>query len=708
LQVTLAAQSVSEVGGTTTPLGAAVVPGQVLGYHLIVENLGPDAADNVVLTARMPEGTTFVGCVVGPTVCTAPPPGANEGLMSFPLGTLGQIYDNKTNGAAIQVKVNNNVPPGTTLTATFSATSAMPEANPANNSTTATALVGGLAPFRDVLAADGARTFSAAVKKDGTVWFWGIPPGSPESAGDSLPLPKMIEGLSNITAIAVGFRHILALKSDGTVWSWGVNDVGQLGVGAIGNVFQAFPARQIPGLQNVQSIATNGGFGLALKSDGTLWGWGDNGGGILTGGAVTNPVMAPVQINTISGVRQIASGGCTYAIKQDGTLWSWSDVYFTGQCGTGNTDANPPLAWLQVSGISDIRSIKTRFNNTIAVKNDGSVWTWGNNSSGQLGVSPNLERSKVPLRVTSVDNVRAVALENSLSLALKTDGTVWLWGNGQFTPTQVAGLAGVKDLSAWDGVYATIMADDTVQMAGANNYSNLGNGTVGGDGALGPVKALTVTATPIINPDSQLLVFQQDVVITCETQAAIIHYTTNGADPTESDPGIPSGGSVRISKSGVLKTRAFKSGLSPSKITSATYVVLATDPGSIVELLLDANSGQANEAAALDAILATRGPFSIVNSSALLTGADRNTRVSIFARNFQLLPGESANSVLIELYDANSFYFALSAEDVRSVPSTDLTQVTFRLSTDLASGTYTAYLRAHGQTSNAGSITISP
>jgi len=627
--------------------------------------------------------------------------------MSFSLGTLGQIFLHKASGARIQVKVNDNVPIGTTLAATFSASSAMPEVNAANNSITTTALVAGLIPFRDVLAIDGSGNFSAALKKDGTVWFWGVPPGILVHSSNSVTTPRMIEGLSNITAIAVGVKYLLALKSDGTVWSWGMNDFGQLGIGTI-DLVQAFPARQIPGLQNVQSIVSGGWTSLALKSDGTIWGWGDSAGGLLIGGPGGGPVLTPIQLNTISGVRQIATGQCTYAVKQDGTIWSWRD-YTTGQCGTGHTENNPPFAWLQVNGITDVRSIKTRFENTIAVKNDGSVWTWGSNSGGALGTGTFIERTMVPLLVTSLNNVQAVGLAMSSALALKTDGTVWFWGNGQYTPKQVTGLAGVKDINAWSFNFAAIMPDDTVQMWGDNNLGNLGNGTIGGDGTMGPLSMLSVAATPIINPDSRLLVFQQDVVITCETQGAMIRYTTNGADPTESDPGIPAGGSVRISKSGVLKVRAFKTGLSPSKVTSATYVVLADDPGSIVELLLDAESGSENEAAAVDSILATRGPFPIVNSSNVLNrGADRNTRVIVFARKFLLLPGETANSVMVELYDADGFYFQVLAEDVRSVSNTNLTQVTFRLSDNLAPGKYTTFIRAHGQTSNAGSITISP
>lgn len=108
-------------------------------------------------------------------------------------------------------------------------------------------------------------------------------------------------------------------------------------------------------------------------------------------------------------------------------------------------------------------------------------------------------------------------------------------------------------------------------------------------------------------------------------------------------------------------------------------------------------------------MLATRGPFSIVNSSNVLNqGADRNTRVIVFMRNFQLLSGETASSVKVELYDANGFYFEIPAEDVRSILNTNLTQVTFRLSNNLAPGKYTAFVKAHSQTSNAGSITIGP
>jgi hypothetical protein len=220
---------------------------------------------------------------------------------------------------------------------------------------------------------------------------------------------------------------------------------------------------------------------------------------------------------------------------------------------------------------------------------------------------------------------------------------------------------------------------------------------------------MAVAATPIFNPDSQTLVFQQDVVITCETNGAVIHYTTNGAEPTQSDPSISSGGTVRVAHSGVLKAKAFSSGLSPSKTASALYTLLASDPGSIVQMLLEESAGLTSEVAAVDSMLSTRGPFSVVNSANVLNrGTDRNTRVTLFARNLQVLQGGAPAVVRVDLYDLNGLKQQINAEDVRPVSNTDLAQVTFRLPDNLAPGNYTVTLTAHSLVSNLGVIVVKP
>jgi dipeptidyl aminopeptidase/acylaminoacyl peptidase len=111
------------------------------------------------------------------------------------------------------------------------------------------------------------------------------------------------------------------------------------------------------------------------------------------------------------------------------------------------------------------------------------------------------------------------------------------------------------------------------------------------------------------------------------------------------------------------------------------------------------------QAVALDALLQVRDPFPVVNANALDTGADRNTRVVVFVTNLQLLPGETASSVGIRLFDANGQTHDLVAEDVR-VTNSGFTQITFRLPNGLALGACRVTLKAHGQTSNTGVIRI--
>jgi hypothetical protein len=126
-----------------------------------------------------------------------------------------------------------------------------------------------------------------------------------------------------------------------------------------------------------------------------------------------------------------------------------------------------------------------------------------------------------------------------------------------------------------------------------------------------------------------------------------------------------------------------------------------------LQLLLDESGPALDEAAALDSVLFTRDPFPIVNRANLLNlGPDPNTRVIIFVTNLQLAQGEASSSVVVNLIDSNNQTYDLAAEDVRAVPNFHFTQVIFRLPNNLAMGTCAIKVRAHGQTSNVGTIRI--
>jgi alpha-tubulin suppressor-like RCC1 family protein len=185
-------------------------------------------------------------------------------------------------------------------------------------------------------------------------------------------------------------------------------------------------------------------------------------------------------VSGLTGITAVAGGGHsngTYALRSDGTVWAWG-YNFDGALGHGqpcapNQDclSNVPV---QVSGLTDATAIASGVYNGMALRADGTVWTWGANHQGQLGdgvtcgTQPNPEgcRSFVPVRVADLTNVTRVAAFYGGGYALRADGTVWSWGTNYggtlgtttipedqwaVTPVQVMNLSGVGELSSGTG-----------------------------------------------------------------------------------------------------------------------------------------------------------------------------------------------------------------------------------------------------------------
>ena len=165
---------------------------------------------------------------------------------------------------------------------------------------------------------------------------------------------------------------------------------------------------------------------------------------------------------------------------------------------------------------------------------------------------------------------------------------------------------------------------------------------------------------------------------------AIIHYTTNGSEPTENDAIIASGATVHLTNFTFLQARAWKPGLVPSSTSFGQFDFSAQPP----QLLSDTTGPAADQISALDSMLFLRDPFPVVNlSNVLIQGSDPNTRVTLFVTSFNLSPNVPASSVVINLTDANNQTYDVGAEDVRTVPDLVFTQVSFRLPNNLAPGT---------------------
>jgi alpha-tubulin suppressor-like RCC1 family protein len=299
--------------------------------------------------------------------------------------------------------------------------------------------------------------FFAVIKTDGSLWTWGNNAFGQLGQGNitKYSSPKQVGALTNWLKVSAGYGFFLAVKTDNTLWSWGKNSQGQLGLGNI--TFYSSPM-QVGSLTNWLSISCSGySSALAVKTDGTLWSWGWNNGGQLGLGDITNR-SSPVQVGGLTSWSKVTIGstGSSFAIKTDGTLWSWGTNSY-GQLGLSNiTNYSSPkqigalTSWNNVSGSSGFTS---------AIKTDGTLWSWGYNANGGLGLG-NITYYSSPKQVGSLTNwlILSTGYSSSGRIAIKTDGTLWSWGyngTGQLglgNATSYSSPKQVGSLTSWSTV----------------------------------------------------------------------------------------------------------------------------------------------------------------------------------------------------------------------------------------------------------------
>ncbi len=286
-----------------------------------------------------------------------------------------------------------------------------------------------------------------------------------------------------IKAVSGGWNYALALKSDGSVWAWGANDSGQLGNGTTAGSLVPIPVTSLA--HGVIAIAAGWDSGVALKSDGSVWTWGANDRGQLGDGsnAASN---VPVRVSGLSGRVTAIAAGDSYALtlKSDGTVWGWGDDY-QGQLGDGqNADTITPVA---VHGLTGrVAAISAGKAHSLAIKADGSVWAWGDNSGHALGVDTSDVFQNTPIRVEGLNgHAVAVAAVVDHSAAIESDGTLRSWGReflpsgaymGTDTPTPMPGLTHVKQIAGGWSFFVALEANGSV-WAWGENLGTLGDGS---------------------------------------------------------------------------------------------------------------------------------------------------------------------------------------------------------------------------------------
>lgn len=302
---------------------------------------------------------------------------------------------------------------------------------------------------------------------------------------------KTIQGESNnetswsfstgnyVTRIAMGGPELaIATKTDGTLQTWGsLYKSGSAVEGIYTMTSQLTPSV----FMNEDVVAISSGYmhHAVIKKDGSLWMWGRQYCGEF-GNKSTAGSANPVKV--MEDVKSVSCGGqTTGVIMLDGSLWMCGRNDF-GQIGDNSiVNRSEPVRILD-----DVNMVSVGWCATYAVKTDGTLWAWGRNDKHQLGLD-STDDQLTPVKVMDdVAIVAASATESQLVAVIKTDGTLWAWGETQPTPTMM--LDGVSSVAVGADYVEAVKTDGTLWAFGNNAFGQIGNGTT--SASLTPIKVM--------------------------------------------------------------------------------------------------------------------------------------------------------------------------------------------------------------------------
>jgi len=328
----------------------------------------------------------------------------------------------------------------------------------------------------------GSRS-SFVIKSDRSLWAWGN--NTSHTLGDGTDICRSIpvKIMDNVVSASSGDGYTVAIKTDGSLWAWGwymywceINKR----MDATGH---DYPTKI---MNNAIAVSVGGSIGgghvMAIKDDGSLWGWGDNGRGQL-GDGTTTAQHNPIKI--MDDVIAVSSGwNYTMAIKNDGSLWAWGANWY-GQLGDGTTENrhNP------VKIIDDVISVSAGHIQTVAIRADGSLWAWGQNVAAFDEAINEICVQSVPVKL--MENVVAVSANGGLSpsdlwvntMIIRGDRSLWTWGsntgdgttNSSRVPIKI--MEDVASVSAGERHSMALRTDGSLWTWGDNFSGQLGDGT---------------------------------------------------------------------------------------------------------------------------------------------------------------------------------------------------------------------------------------
>lgn len=313
------------------------------------------------------------------------------------------------------------------------------------------------------------QTFTLALDEAGCLWGWGANSYNVLSPSSTyrFTIPVKLDFKTPISDFSCGNGHVIATDRWGKIWTWGYNGYGQLGLGHTNAVASPTELSRPPGMGEIVSTAASNYSTYGIDSAGKVWSWGYNYNGVLGDGTVTNRSV-PVAVSLSSGlpaIRSIGSkDGHVIAIGTNGTVWTWGYNGY-GQLGTGNSNYSYTPVSIS-SGFALGTQVAAGTYHSMVISQTGAVWTWGYNGDGQLG-SGSTTNSYSPINTSasaSWNSLIGVSAGANHSLALKSDGSLWSWGgnfsgqlghgdtSSQTVPTRLLNLKLSQDDSDSDGI----------------------------------------------------------------------------------------------------------------------------------------------------------------------------------------------------------------------------------------------------------------
>lgn len=339
---------------------------------------------------------------------------------------------------------------------------------------------------------------TCATRADGTLWCWGANLNGNLGIGNysnqDLPQQVTAPGAHGWAIVSADYFHTCATRTDGTLWCWGGNYYGELGLGTSATESPDLPQQvTTPAPGGWASVAAGYYHTCATRTDGTLWCWGNNGFGELGIGTRTSQDR-PRQVTTpaTGGWASVAASGYdhTCATRTDGSLWCWGDGT-SGQVGIGSDNSQDRPRQLFFPGTVGWTSITAGYYDSCATRAGGGLWCWGTNGSGELGIGNQTGQDR-PQRVSTTTPERwaSVAAGNQHTCGTGTDGTLWCWGDnnlgdlgignetGQDQPAQVTSPAPGGWASTATGMQQScaIRTDGSLWCWGGNDFGELGIG----------------------------------------------------------------------------------------------------------------------------------------------------------------------------------------------------------------------------------------